>query len=347
MPAEEVLDVDDSHFNALGIRRIPVPVPFLEAGGPVNVYAIDDGDGRWTLFDTGIGNAEGVAALRGGAAEQGVDLKKLSRIIVSHGHLDHFGNAQALSEESGARVFLHDGDRTKVLGDERFAAILRQHRTYFLEALGVPVETLDAMQAVADASPQRTRYVQAHRLAPMRDGDVFHFKHFDATVRHQPGHTPGLICLHAERARLFFADDHVLARVSPNPVLDFSQGEGATKFRALSRYLEGIRWVRELDLFAVLPGHGPAFQGHRALLDGLLAFYERRQGRLVAKLEQLGPMTVFDLLPALFPRNREPARLVLMLSEVLANLEVLEELGAVRCVEGAPVRYEVSRSQGG
>ncbi|MFO0600766.1 MAG: MBL fold metallo-hydrolase [Myxococcaceae bacterium] len=337
----ETKDLPDTALLSLGIHRIEVPVPFLEAGGPANVYAIEEADGRFALFDTGIGNAEGHAALKAGLAQHSLDLSRLSRILVSHGHIDHFGNAQWLSEQSGARVFIHDADREKVMGDARFAALLRKHRAYFLGALGVPVETLDEMQAFADRSRSDSKYLQGERLGSLVEGQRFEFKHFEVEVKHLPGHTPGLVCLWAERVKIFFADDHVLARVSPNPVLDFTYGEApATKFRALSRYLEGAKWVRDLDLEMVLPGHGPAFSGHRALLDGLLEFYVRRQDRIAAKLAA-GPATVFELLPALFPRNREPARLVLMLSELLANVEVLEDAGRVVREDGDVVRYRL------
>jgi glyoxylase-like metal-dependent hydrolase (beta-lactamase superfamily II) len=333
------VELDDGALSALGIHRLAIPVPFVEAGGPANVYVIEDADGRYSLFDTGIGTPDGIAALRGQAAELNLDLRKLSRIVVSHGHLDHFGNAQMLSEGSGARVFIHEADVEKVTGDARFAQLLRKHREYFLK-LGVPAETLDLMQAGADRQPNLIRHVERSRLGPLHDGEVLQFKHFDAVVKHLPGHTPGLVCLYAERQRLFFADDHVLARVSPNPLLDLSQGEGATKFRALSRYLEGAKWVRDLELDVVLPGHGPAFSGHRELLDGLFAFYGVRQEKLLARLAQ-SPASIFELLPTLFPR-RDPGRLVLMISEVLANIEVLEDLGRVTRLDGEIVRYAPS-----
>lgn len=336
----ETTDLSDSSLRELGIHRIEVPVPFVEAGGPANVYAIEDADGRYTLFDTGIGTSDGIIALRAGASQAGVDLRALSRIVISHGHLDHFGNAQLLSEESGAKVYVHDHDREKVIGDARFAAMLRKHRAYFL-SLGVPVETADQMQAAADKSPSQIRYVEPERLVSIGEGAMLDFKHFSVKVKHLPGHTPGLICLWAERQRVFFADDHVLARVSPNPVLDLSQGEGETKFRALCRYLEGAKWVRDLELEMVLPGHGPAFSGHRGLLDGLFGFYDRRQAKILAKLSA-GPATIYELLPTLFPRRDLP-RMVLMLSEVLANVEVLEDSKRVRVVErGDVVRYGVA-----
>lgn len=332
------VDLDDAPLRALGIHRLEVPVPFFEAGGPANAFLIEDADGRFTLFDTGVGTREGTEALRAHAFERGLDLRRLSRIIVSHGHVDHFGNAQELSEGSGARVFVHRLDRAKVLGHERFPDLLRRHRAFFAR-LGVPLETLDLMQASSEKSALTVRYVDEHRLGELAEGDVFHFRHFDAKVLHLPGHTPGLVGLHVERQRLFFADDHLLVRVSPNPVIDFCQGEGAGKFRALCRYVDSARRVRALELDAVLPGHGPAFHGHQSLIDDLFGFYEKRQQKLLAAV-RAAPATPFELLAAIWPRRDIP-RLVLMLSEVLANLEVLEDQGRVHVVDPAAdiVRY--------
>lgn len=334
------VDVDEGALEKLGILRLEIPVPYLEAGGPVNAYAIEDTDGRYTLFDTGVDTAEGVAALRGEAAQKGVDLRQISRLLISHGHHDHFGNAQMLAEESGASAFIHECDREKVATINTVASLLRRHRPYF-QRLGVPAETMDQLQARALRIPDRARLIERARLGTLEDGQLLQFKHFEAVVRHLPGHTPGLVCLHAERERLLFADDHVLARVSPNPLMDLSQGEGAHKFRALSRYVESVRYVMDLELDAVLPGHGPAFRGHRELLQGLLEFYELRQGKLLAHLRAHPMSSVFELLPALFPR-RDLGRMVLMLSEVLANLEVLEDQGRVTALDGDIVRYTVA-----
>src|SRR5437764_738671 len=96
---------EDAHaaLASLGIHRISVPVPFADAGGPVNVYAIEEDDG-FSLFDSGTGTPEGEAALREGLARSGLAIPSLRRVILSHGHVDHYGNAQVLVEESGAKV---------------------------------------------------------------------------------------------------------------------------------------------------------------------------------------------------------------------------------------------------
>ena len=45
----------DSGLARLGVFRIPVPVPFPEAGGPANVYVIEEEGGGVALFDAGFG----------------------------------------------------------------------------------------------------------------------------------------------------------------------------------------------------------------------------------------------------------------------------------------------------
>lgn len=323
----ETFGVDESLLARLGVHRISIPVPFTEAGGPVNACALLDEDGGWTLFDTGVGTPEGLAALEAGATACGVDLGRVKRIVVSHGHADHFGNAAVLAERSGARVFVHPADAAKVAGEEPYARMVRQHRDYFLR-LGVPAEVLAELDRMLSASRSFARPIDRRRLISLRHGEQWRFRHFEATVLHTPGHTPGLVCLHSEAHRLLLADDHLLARVSPNPLLDLSQGEGDAKFLALVRYLESARAVHALELDCVVPGHGEPFRGHRALLDGLFEFYQRRQEKLLAHLVD-APATVYALLEVLFPR-RDAMRLLLMLSEVLANVEVLEARGLVR-----------------
>ncbi len=338
--AQAVEPIDESFLTALGVRRLPIPVPFLEAGGPVNVCLIENEDSTWTLFDCGVATAEGTAAVFKGLAAAGVEPKRLSRLIVSHGHVDHYGNAQALAEASGARVHVHAGDLEKVCGDGRWHRQLEVHWDYYL-ALGVPEPVLRELLEDTKRSRTYARQVDRARVTALTVGERWRFKHFDAEVLHLPGHTPGLVCLHAPAQRLLFADDHLLAKVSPNPLLDFAQGAGEGKFRALSRYLESAREVYALELDCVVPGHGPSFRGHRALLDGLFGFYARRQDKLLAHLRQ-APSTVWELSGVLFPRRDVP-RLYLILSEVLGNLEVLEDTGRVRREEvGGAFRFRAA-----
>jgi glyoxylase-like metal-dependent hydrolase (beta-lactamase superfamily II) len=300
-----------------------VPVPFAEAGGPANVYAIDEADGGVALFDAGIGTREGRDALLAGFRALGRSLGEVRRIFVSHGHIDHYGYARSAQEESGAPVYCHVRDHDKVSGRERNGRRLDLWAAY-LSRLGAPAEL---MQHV------RVHWQDVHRMArpienvlPLEPGTRLRFARFSAEVLHLPGHTPGLICLWDAEHGVLFSDDHLLERVSPNPLLDL-EGEAEPRHKALVEYLRSAARARELPASVVAPGHGEPFTGHAAVIDRLLAFYEKRQARILELLSD-GPHTAAQLAPRVFPRSK-PSQLFLVLSEVVGNLEVLEQRGTV------------------
>ena len=145
---DAALPVDESFLKGLGVYRIPVPVPFVEAGGPANVYVLENADDTLTLFDCGIATDEARAALKQGFEDRGLDRTKIRTLIVSHGHIDHYGNAQEISEETGAPIWVHPADLEKICGDGRWNRQLEKSYPYFLR-LGVPLATLDKMLDIA------------------------------------------------------------------------------------------------------------------------------------------------------------------------------------------------------
>jgi glyoxylase-like metal-dependent hydrolase (beta-lactamase superfamily II) len=321
-------EAGDAVLAGLGVHRIAVPVPFRDAGGPVNVCAIENAarPGGYTLFDSGVRTEESERTVREGLAAAGVAISEIRQIIVSHGHIDHFGQAQLLSEESGARVLVHPLDRDKIVGDGRWSEQAELYAAYFRK-LAIPSALIDQVVEGGHRVRDFARSVEPSRVDLLEGGARLRFARFSVEVLHLPGHTPGLVCLWDEEHRVLFADDHVLARVSPNPLLELHP-DGVRTHQSLVTYLASAKKVHALDVDWVVPGHGPPFQGHRALLDGLFEFYGKRQQKL---LERLGAAeaTAFELFEALF-RKLEPERLFLILSEVLGNLEVLEADGRVR-----------------
>ncbi|MBI3180576.1 MAG: MBL fold metallo-hydrolase [Myxococcales bacterium] len=318
---------DEAFLAALGIHRVAIPVPFPDAGGPVNTCFLENRDGSFTLFDAGLGTPDAEAAFRASAEAAGLSLAKVSRIVVSHGHIDHYGLAQTLSEETGAQVFVHPADWDKVVGDGRWVEQADRYRSYFAR-LSVPEELIHKMAKLAGSTSRFARRVDEARAQPLSAGQRFEFARFTADVLHMPGHTPGLVCLWLHEQRILLADDHLLARVSPNPLLELGPKGEEDKFPALLTYLASARAAHRLDVEWVVPGHGPPFRGHRALLDSLFEFYSRRQERILSRLAE-SECSALELVVALFGAT-DPVRLYLTLSEVVGNLEVLEDAGRVR-----------------
>ena len=175
------------------------------------------------------------------------------------------------------------------------------------------------------------RYVVAGRVAkvvPLAGGEVLRTRHLELQVLHMPGHTPGLVCLHAPAERLLLSADHLLERVSPNPLIELGPGGEEGYFRPLVAYLDSVARTRALEVDLVLPGHGPPFSGHRAVIDRLTGFYGKRQERIRGLLAA-GPRSAWELARELFP-TVPVAQTFLIISETVANLEVMEGRGEVR-----------------
>jgi|tagenome__1003787_1003787.scaffolds.fasta_scaffold20739111_1 glyoxylase-like metal-dependent hydrolase (beta-lactamase superfamily II) len=118
----------------------------------------------------------------------------------------------------------------------------------------------------------------APRLAEMTGGSVVRPRGdervgpFEAIAT--PGHAPDHVALLAGRA--LFTGDTVLGTGS----VFIAPGEGS-----LARYLESLRRLRELDVEAILPGHGPVVWEPRAKLDEYIEHRLERERRVVEALD--------------------------------------------------------------
>ncbi len=329
----------EAGLASLGVHRLPLPIPFVAAGGPVNVYLIEAAGGGLVLFDAGLGSEAAQGALAAGFDRLGFRFEQLQRIVVSHGHVDHYGAARWVQERCaegrpGATlpVLAHPRDLMKL--DERGPRFRDQQAIYgrhFLR-LGVPLDVLQALAASGDGAQRLARRIPD--VQPIEAGAVIEGRCLRFEVIEMPGHTPGLICLWAPEQGVLIPADHLLERVSPNPIIELD-ADGKQVHRPLSVYLQSLARTRALEVSLVMPGHGPGFGGHRALIDGLLGFYEKRQQKLLGLLEER-PRSGWELCTAIFPRASATDAFLTM-SETVANLEVLEDRGAVVRVEEAGV----------
>jgi glyoxylase-like metal-dependent hydrolase (beta-lactamase superfamily II) len=327
----------DRAVAKLGIHRIPIPIPFIHAGGPSNVYLVEEEGGSLLMIDTGLTITEGRAALDAGFQRLGFRYEDVSRMVVTHGHVDHFGGARYVQEraEREVPVLAHPIDAPKFTEGgwvfHEHAAAYGRH----LVRLGTPPEV--AAKSMKMGAPAFEIARPVARTTPLTDGETLRGRHVELRVLHAPGHTPGLVVLHDEEHRILFSNDHLLEKISPNPLIDLGPDDELGWFRPLVSYEGSIERVRALELDAVHPGHGPPFGAHRRVIDSLRAFQGRRQVRMLALLVER-PRTPWEVTRELFPTTGA-AELFLTISETAANLEVLEARGDAERVGDEPWCY--------
>ena len=119
--------------EALEFERIVVPTPY--AVGPANVYVFPSGP--VTLFDCGPNTPATETALMLGLASIGLHPEQIARVVISHGHPDHYGMAPRLQALSGAEILVGERDLPK-LADR---SMLLATGKLLLQA-GMPMEEL-------------------------------------------------------------------------------------------------------------------------------------------------------------------------------------------------------------
>ncbi len=331
----------EAELQHLGIHRIPIAVPFSQAGGSVNAYLIEEADDGILMFDSGLGTPDAEAELAQGFARAGRRFDEVRRIVISHGHVDHYGAACAVMERAGKPipVFAHRADIPKIAESGWRWSDRMLHYGAYLVKLGVPAEIAAAVGVEVGRSFGMARRIA--EVTPLEPGEILHAKHVALEVHHMPGHTPGLLCLYDRSRRLFFSGDHLLEKLSPNPIIELGLKGEEGVFRPLVAYLESVGRLHGMEVELVLPGHGLPFGQHRRVIDGLVQFYRVRQGKAREALAK-GPLTGYQVAQALFPGAR-PRDLFLVVSETIANLEVLEARGEVsRDLDGGSYRFRLA-----
>jgi glyoxylase-like metal-dependent hydrolase (beta-lactamase superfamily II) len=303
------------------IHTITLPTPFDV--GPINVYLLEGP--LLTLVDTGAKTSRTMAELRQGLAAHGYQVADIRQIIITHAHADHFGLAAEIVAESGAQVLTHRRNYYW-LTDYQNEWVRRYdfYRDIFLQS-GLSEEVA---QQVRDASAAMVRFADSVPVARLLDeGDKLDLDGQPWQVLFTPGHAGGLICLHQPEKRVLLSSDHLLKHITSNPLLE-PPGRGETqRRRSLVDYLASLRRVAALDLALALPAHGQPIHDPGALIHERMTFHHRRQARILALLDG-GGCTAYQIAQALW-KELSPLNIFLALSEVIGNLDVLEDEGRV------------------
>ena len=181
----------------------------------VNTYlAVDEDTNKGFIVDPGGYNP----ALTKMVKDEKIDIEY---IILTHGHSDHICGVEAhLNDFPGAKVVAHK-DEEPMLHDVRFN---------FSAEFGTPC-TIDA-----------DLYVE--------DGDTLSVGNMELKFFHTPGHSPGGMCIYAEKENVLFSGDTL-----------FRQSIGRTDFPGCS--YEALAEAIHSKLFA-LPDETQVFPGHMA-----------------------------------------------------------------------------------
>ena len=141
--------------------RIELPTEFPV--GPVNVYLFTDPEP--VLIDAGVKFKPSWEALQAGLMDHGVRVGDLSKVIITHPHVDHFGQAGRIAANSDAEIWVSTlGEEWLVKTAVSWQKRIDYYRDTFLPKLDMPADMCEAMLGFMRFSRNTADPVPADRL---------------------------------------------------------------------------------------------------------------------------------------------------------------------------------------
>lgn len=305
-----------------GIRRVTFPLPL--GIDHVHCYLLRADDGGWILVDAGLGlpHAEERWAPVLGSLDG-----PLERVVVTHFHPDHVGDAAAVAELAGATVFqgrLDHEQCARVWGDAASRERLERH----MLAHGLPTEHVSELRRDADSLRSFVRVPEAPE--PLEPGE-----RVDGwEVVHLPGHADGHLAL--LRDGILIAGDALLAQISPTVGI-----YPEARPDPLADYLGSLSRVAALAPRIAYAGHGEPIRDPAGRARELVEHHRRRLDVTKAALGD-EPRSAYDVSLAVFGDELSATERRFAVAESLAHLERLARSGGAERFDGEHVFYKSS-----
>ncbi len=299
-----------------------------EAGKPYQV-----------LIDAGSGFGESPQQLEAGFEEASqlygkkIGLADLTHVLITHGHIDHFGGLAYIRPRTQAKIGVHELDLRNLSNyEERLVIVARRLSEFLLEA-GVSPERIEKLIEMYQMTKALFHSVQVdftYEAAGMHVGPF--------EILHVPGHCAGQVMIRLHD--ILFTGDHILEETSPH-----QSPEHLTLSTGLSHYLHSLEisrpWARSAHLG--LGGHKQPIHDIEARIDAIRELHAQRLQKVLDILNE--PQTIEGVSRLLF-KDVSGYNVLLALEEAgahveylymrgLLGIENLDEIG----VDGAPVRY--------
>lgn len=312
------------------IWRLP-----LEAFPNFRAYAYLVRKGGWNvLIDTGSGSEISNNGLGSGLSAAGMDLMDLTHIILTHGHIDHYGGLAYLRDRTRAKIGVHPLDLGTISTHEARLALLSRKLESFLIQAGIPSERRRELLTMYRFTKSLYRSVLVDFTFDSANMQVGPFE-----LLHVPGHCPGHVALKLDD--VIFCGDLVLEKVTPH-----QSPEELTPFMGVHHYLESLSdfesWAKGTSL--ILNGHDEPIEDLSARIAEVRTNLSRRIDQTLHTLSS--PRTIAQVTEQVYGEI-EGYNALLVIEKIGAYVEYLGQRGLVEIVNGdelesdpgTPIKY--------
>jgi len=200
------------------------------------VYLINLGE--LILIDTGAGWS--VDKIISNIQKIGFDCKNLSRILLTHCHIDHIGGVPEIKKRFGSKIYIHKSDAPPIENGDPILTAASWYQTTF------PPTPVDVKLNL----PEEILTIEGEKIVCL----------------HTPGHTPGSICIYLDRdgKRVLFGQD------LHGPLLEEFGSN-------IEDYGRSTKKLLDLDADILCEGHFGIYKTKKEVKDYILS-YRRQYG---------------------------------------------------------------------
>jgi glyoxylase-like metal-dependent hydrolase (beta-lactamase superfamily II) len=323
-----------------GVAWIRMPLPF--ALDHINLWLLRDDDG-WTVVDAGLGDA-GTRALWERHCTELLGDKPIRRVIATHFHPDHLGNAAWLAARFGCPVAMTHAEylvaHAVADGHSGYgrAAVIDLYRRH-----GLSATDLAALEQRGNLYRRAVPELPS-TFERLLDGDTVHAGGTTWRVVEGHGHSPEHAALHSAERGILISGDMLLPKISTNVSVTAAEPDADP----LGRFLDSLAAYDALPPDTlVLPSHGLPFRGIGLRTAQLRAHHASRLAVLAAAIRDGGEsgLSAAAAVPVLFERELDVHQIFFAMGEAIAHLNHLWRTGRLdrRIAADGAIRFVLRR----
>jgi glyoxylase-like metal-dependent hydrolase (beta-lactamase superfamily II) len=300
------------------ILWLRMPLPF--ALDHINLWLLADDDGGSTLIDCGYGDAATREVWERHFATT-LAAAPIRRIIATHCHPDHVGNAAWLAARFKAPVAMTHAEFLSA------HALVGHHSGYTVDATigffrqhGLGAMELAALEKRGNAYGRGVPELP-DTFDRLLDGDTRVAGGTSWRIVEGHGHSPEHAALYSKDRGVLISGDMLLPKISTNVSVWAVEPDGDP----LARFLDSLSAYEALPADTlVLPSHGLPFRGIAIRVAQLRAHHEARLRELADAVKAAdAPLCAAELVPVLFPRELDLQQRYFAMGETVAHLNFL------------------------
>ncbi len=234
---------------AISIAVIEIPLPSSFTYKKVNSYLIKEDP--ITLVDPGPISEVSNNYLKWWLENHKIYFSDIKRILITHGHVDHYGFAGIMREKYLTEVFIHNNDLEKVILNTQQKLELKKNTfCNLLQQLQFPQELFKNLDIFFSNFYQFGNTIT--EPTTFSDNQIIPFEKSQIKAIHLPGHTSGSSGFLYKDSLI--TGDTILDEVFVTPVLEFdSNGKSCRNF---SNYFATLNKLKNFIQSDIYPGHG-------------------------------------------------------------------------------------------